>query len=213
MRSRIGPLRPSPATYYSTLYRSHPRPFLKHTLRQRTQHRYRHNLLRFLLVHDRRHRRRRRRRRSGRRRRHLLVAARLRQVIDGREAAERRLESLGGRRHADRCRSARFKVRKIIPRSPQNARFIVLIRWRPFEPRMEKENGAQLFPRFRHVTFHLLFVSSMSRFGTGYRTALSIFTLPSILRIDRSYSAETDACTGKSGKSCQLDFLGGDEPE
>jgi hypothetical protein len=31
-----------------------------------------------------------------------------------------------------------------------------------------------------------LFVSSMSRFGTGYRTALSIFTLPSILRTDRS---------------------------
>jgi hypothetical protein len=26
----------------------------------------------------------------------------------------------------------------------------------------------------------------MSRFGTGYRTALSIFTLPSILRTDRS---------------------------
>jgi hypothetical protein len=31
-----------------------------------------------------------------------------------------------------------------------------------------------------------LFVSSMSRFGTGYRTVLSIFTLPSILRTDRS---------------------------
>jgi hypothetical protein len=30
------------------------------------------------------------------------------------------------------------------------------------------------------------FVSSISRFGTGYRTALSIFTLPSMHRIDRS---------------------------
>jgi len=30
----------------------------------------------------------------------------------------------------------------IISRSPQNARFLVLIRWRPFEPRMEKEHGA-----------------------------------------------------------------------
>ena len=148
-------LRLSLSYYHSPLHRSHPSPFLKHTLRQRTQHRYSHNLLRFLFVHDRGHRRRRRRRHSGRWRRHLLVATRLRQVIDGGEAAERRLESLGGRRHTDRCRSARFKVRKIIPRSPQNARFIVLIRWRPFEPRMEKENGAQLFPRFRHVAFHL----------------------------------------------------------
>jgi len=43
-----------------------------------------------------------------------------------------------------------------------------------------------------------LLVSSMSCFGTGYRTALSIFTLPSIHRTDRSQSAETDACTGKS---------------
>lgn len=45
-----------------------------------------------------------------------------------------------------------------------------------------------------------LLVSSMSCFGTGYRTALSIFTLPSIHRTDRSQSAETDACTGKSMK-------------
>ena len=76
--------------------------FLKHPLRQRTQHRHRHNLLPLLLVHDRRHRHRRRRRRCRRRRWHLLVlhAARLCQVVDGRKAAERRLESLGGRRHA-----------------------------------------------------------------------------------------------------------------
>lgn len=55
----------------------------------------------------------------------------------------------------DRCRSARFKVRKIVPRSPQNTRFLVIIGWRPFVPRMEKQNGAQLFPRLRHITFHL----------------------------------------------------------
>lgn len=42
--------------YYSPLYSSHPRPVLKYTLRQRTQHRYSDNLLRFLLVHDRGHR-------------------------------------------------------------------------------------------------------------------------------------------------------------
>jgi hypothetical protein len=52
---------------------------LSHTT---SQHRYSHNLLRFLLVHHHAHRRRRRRRRSARRRRHLLVAARGCQVIE-----------------------------------------------------------------------------------------------------------------------------------
>ena len=45
-----------------------------------------------------------------------------------------------------------------IPRSPQHARLVlVVVRWRPFRPCMEKEkeHGAQMSCRFSHVVFHL----------------------------------------------------------
>ena len=164
---------------------SHPRPVLKYTLRQRTQHRYRHNLLWFLFVHDRSHRHRRRWRRSRRRRWHLLIAPRLCQVVDGGEAAERRLESLGGRRHADAgqpdlksARSFHAHLRTLASSSSSGGGRLGR-EWK-------RSTEHSCFPASATSPSTSLFVSSMSRFGTGYRTALSIFTLPSILRTDRS---------------------------
>ena len=75
-------------------------------------------------------------------------------------SAERRLESLGGRRHADAGQ----------PDSKSATSFHAHLRTlAPFEPRMEKEHGAQPFPRLRHVTFHL----SLRFFNVALRHGIS----------------------------------------
>ena len=170
---------------YLWCFRSHPTTLLKYTPCQRTQHRYSDNLLPFLFAHDRGHRHRRRRRRSRRRRWHLLIAARLRQVIDGGEAAERRLESLRGRRHADAsqpdsksARSFHAHLRTLASSSSSGGGRL--------SREWKRSTEHSCFPASATSPSTSLFVSSMSRFGTGYRTALSIFTLPSILRTDKS---------------------------